>query len=258
MTKTMMKKSRKQYNGVIKKAGILFWAIIFLLAFTSCFADEDSETAYIKASGFDFEITSEIKDVDLDGRGERNDKVVASAYETEDRKNTSFSLIEVYLADGRYVSKQYNGYCTPSVLAGDFLGTGRQQIVVITTAKTSGYKSSDIHVLEVRDGEDDRAELRERLTILDGSVDGRDEAVVIYKSTLYMIQNKGGLANSSYPNLTDFCAGAVVVPGDNGEKDSLKIYHLRNDNGQRAYSLLQWNGSQWNTMEQGFEVEPQK
>ena len=254
----MMKINRKQDSGIIKKAGVLFWTIIFLLALTACFANEDSETAYSKASGFDSEITSEIKDVDLDGRGERNDKAVASAYETEDRKNTSFSLLEVYLADGRYVSKQYNGYCTPTVLAGDFLGAGRQQIVVITTAKTSGYNSSDIHVLEVRDGEDERAELRERLTILDGSVDGRDEAVVIYKSTLYTIQNKGGLANSSYPNLTDFCAGAAVVPGSGGEKDSLKVYHLRNDNGQRAYSLLQWNGSQWNTMEQGFEIESQE
>jgi hypothetical protein len=232
---------------------LLITAVILL---TACFwQKDDNEKNYAKASGFTATPEAELTDVNLDDSGGNDDKVVASYYETQDGKHSSFSLIEVYLGSGKYVSQIYQGYCQPKLYAADFSGNGTEEIVVALGARSSSYNSTDIHVLGVSFDKDNKPELTEYLTILDGSKDGRAQAVFTYKNSLLTITNSGALNNTLYPDMTDFCSGAATYQPEGSKTAYLIVYHRKNSAEQTGYSLLSWNGTQWSVVKQGFQAK---
>jgi hypothetical protein len=232
---------------------ILLLSVAVLL--TACFWQKGEDRNYAKASGFTLTVEDELTDINLDGVGTNDDKAVATYYETMDSKHSSFSLIEVYLNNKKYVSQIYTGYCLPSLYAADFSGNGIEELVVALGARSSSYNSTDIHVLGISMDKDKMPVLTEYLTILDGAKDGRAQAVFMYKNSLFTVKNSGALNNTLYPDMTDFCGGAATYIPNGSNEAYLVVYHRRNAAEEKGYSMLSWSGSQWSVVKQGFEAK---
>ena len=245
-------KSRSSWSYAGKTKIILIITLSFsLLSLTAC--SGSGKPHYSNANGLSSEMIKELENIDLDGIGTNDDKIVLSYYEAEDKKNTSFSFYEFYFGNGDYVSKKFDGYNTPDVLAADLSGDGKDEIIVALAARSSSYNSSDIHVLEVFGEVDDRPSLVERLTILDGSKDGRAEAVSRYKNTLFLINNESGtLSSASFPDMTDFCGGVTIVSEEGAEQSKLMIYHRYDEQGKIAYTMLSMKDKKYQIEKQGF------
>jgi len=243
----LLRKNKEKQGLHTKALSVVIVAAMSLSLLTAC-----GGSPYSKASGFESETIKEVEEANLDDVGEVDDKIVVSYYQTEDKKNTSFALCEFYFGDGNYVTKKFDGFNIPDAYAADLTGDGKDEIIVILGARSSGYGSSDIHVLEVSGEVNHRPRLVERLTILDGSKDGRTEGVARYKDTLFTITNKSGLlSNASFPDMTDFCGGATVIEG--GEDNAtLMVYHRLNEQGLAGYTTLVWEENKYVIEEQGF------
>lgn len=235
------------------KICILLLSVVILM--TACFWQKGEDRNYAKTSGFTITVEDEITDVNLDGVGGNDDKAVATYYETKDSKHSSFSLIEVYLNNKKYVSQIYLGYSLPSLYAADFSGNGIEELVVALGARSSSYNSSDIHVLGISMDKDKMPVLTEYLTILDGSKDGRTQAVFMYKNSLFTVTNSSALNNTLYKDMTDYCSGVATYTPEGSKSAYLVVYHRRNAAEEKGYSLLNWSGSQWSVVKQGFEAK---
>ncbi len=240
----------------MKKNKILRCLLCTVVLGTAVVLGACSNTPYSDASGLNSEVIKELKGIDLDGVGENDDKIVASYYAAEDKRNTSLSLYEFYLGNGKYASLKYDGYNKPDVIAANLQGDSKDEVVLILSAASSGYGSSDIHVMEVFGGkrENERPHFAELLTILDGSKDGRKQAIETYKNTFLMITNESGvLTSQAHPDMTDYCTGARIYESNDPEKnDQLMVYHRKNEDQKMGYTLLSNSGGKYTIEKQGF------
>ena len=158
-------------------------------------------------------------------------------------------ILNIKLSSGEEYTCQYDGSWYPTVFGADLYSDGTDALVVWLLNTTSTYSSSQVHVLKIIANE-----LIEVLTVLDGSEEYDQSCLERNNDSLYIIPEPDDHFGLSYGDHANRCTGveSVDIIVDNVSYYALKISHAVRD--QFPYSILYYNGVQWEVAEQYHTV----